>query len=337
MWTDLEIIKDLHWYTKGAVNGYFNRAKTFSTTVPVYNYLNPDDESMSSNIPGNGLDAAMDQTIYQNLYSYLGYNRAFGKHTVGLQGGYSIEKQNYYYLQGSRPQFSSGILQELNAGNADPQYNSGTSDAWAIASFFGRANYSFQNKYLFEANLRYDGSSRFSSDRRWGVFPSFSAAWRVTEEKFMANVKQGNWLNDLKIRSSWGQLGNQNIGLYPYQALINIGANYPFGSSLTTGAYQSALNNENITWETTTMTDIGLDAVLFNNLTLTVDAYRKYTKDILRSAQVTGIVGLSSPIVNDGDMSNTGLEVALNYRNRISKGWLSGMSYGAGFNQRLQQ
>lgn len=332
LWADLEIMDNLHWYTKGAVNGYFNRGKTFSTTVQVYDYLNPANASLSSNIPGNGLDEAMDQTIYKNLFSYLNYSKTFGKHTAGIQAGYSIERQDYYYLQGSRPNFSIGTLQQLNAGNADPQYNSGTSNTWAIASFFGRANYNFQNKYLFEANVRYDGSSRLSPDRRWGVFPSFSAGWRVTEEKFMEKVKRGNWLNDLKIRGSWGQLGNQNIGLYPYQALINIGGNYPFGSTLTTGAYQSALNNPSISWETTTMTDIGLDAVLFGHLDLTIDAYKKVTKNILRNAQLTGLVGLSSPIVNDGAISDVGLELALNYRNSISQGVFSGFSYSGGLN-----
>lgn len=332
LWADLEILKGLHWYTKGAVNGYFTRGKTFSTTIPVYNYFYPDSAGLSSNIPGNGLDEAMEQTIYKNLFSYLNYEKSFGEHQIGAQFGYSQEEQNYYYLEATRPNFSTPSLQELNAGDATPQFNSGTSNTWALASYFGRLKYNFSDKYLFEANLRYDGSSRLASNKRWGIFPSFSAGWRVTQESFMQNIKQSGWLNDLKLRGSWGQLGNQNIGLYPYQSLINIGGNYPFGGNLTTGAYQNALNNQDITWETTTMSDIGMDAVLFRHLSVTFDAYKKSTTDILRNAQVTGVVGLSAPVINRGAMTNDGLELALNYRNNVDKGMLQGLSYNIGFN-----
>lgn len=332
IWADLEIFKDLHWYTKGAANAFFNRGKTFSSTVTVYDYLNPENQGLSSNIPGNGLTQSMDETVYKNVFSYLRYTKTIGQSNVSIQGGYSLEKQDYYYLQGDRPDFSNSSTPELNAGNADPQFNNGYSNAWAISSFFGRANYDYRGKYLLEANLRYDGSSRLSPKSRWGLFPSFSGGWRITQENFMQGITSKGWLNDLKIRGSWGQLGNQNIGLYPYQALINIGANYPFGGSLTTGAYQSALNNENITWETTTMTNIGIDAVLFKRLNITIDAYKKYTKDILRNAQVTGLVGLSAPVINDGAMSNTGLELALSYNNSIKSGSLKGFNFNAGFN-----
>lgn len=330
-WADLEIIDRLHWFTKVAVNGTFNRNKSFAAEVPVYNYFNPDNLGFSSSIPGTGLNESMDQTIYKNLYSYLTYNHAFGKHEISVQGGYSMEQDNYYFLQASRPSYSVGSLQELNAGDATPQYNSGTSNAWALESFFGRANYNYQNKYLFEANVRYDGSSRLSPDSRWGIFPSFSAGWRITEEKFMENIKK-SWLTDLKIRGSWGQLGNQNIGLYPYQSLINIGTNYPFGSNLQTGAEQSALNNPSISWETTTMSDIGFDATLFKHLNVTFDAYKKLTTNILRSAQITGIVGLSAPTINSGAMSDVGLELAVKYSNTVQYGALEGLTYNAGFN-----
>lgn len=331
LYTDLEIVKGLHWYTKGAINGSFGRNKTFSSTVPVYSYFEPDNASLASYIPGNGLSTDMNQTIYTNIFSYLDYVKSISEHEFGIQVGYSQEENNYYYLKGSRPNYSTDILQELNAGDSDPQYNEGTSNAWGLQSIFGRVKYNYASKYLFEANIRYDGSSRFSKDTRWGVFPSFSAAWRISEENFMQEVKS-SWLSDLKLRASWGQLGNQDIGLYPYQSLIKIGNNYPFGGTLTTGAYQSALNNQNISWETTTMSNIGIDITLFDKLSATLEAYQKETTDILRSAQVTGTVGLSAPTINDGAIKNTGLELTLNYRDNVKSGALKGLSYGAMFN-----
>jgi len=332
LWTDLEIIKGLHWYTKGAINGYFTRSKTFSSAIPLLNYLYPDSASLSSNIPGNGLTESMTETIYKNLFSYISYDKSFQRHQFGLQLGYSQEEQDYQYLMGARTSYSTDVLHEINAGDATPQYNGGTSNAWALQSFFGRLKYNFGGKYLFEANMRGDGSSRFADGHKWGYFPSFSAAWRMTEEPFMQRMKESGWLSDAKLRASWGQLGNQNIGLYPYQSLVNIGANYPFGNNLVTGAYQSGLNNENITWETTTMSDIGLDLTLLKHLNITVDAYKKYTADILRTAQVTGVVGLSAPTINDGAMTNVGLEFSVNYRNNVSSGALQGLAYNMGFN-----
>src|SRR6218665_1026371 len=332
-WADLKITKGLNWYTKGAVNGYFGRNKTFSATIPLYNYLDPKNEVLSSNVPGNGLEQSMDQTQYMNIYSYLNYEQTFGEHLAGLQAGFSQEKQDYYILQGSRPNFSAGgVLQELNAGDTSPQYNSGTSNAWALQSFFGRLRYNYAEKYIIESNLRYDGSSRLSKQKRWGLFPSFSFAWRLTEENFMKGVQQGGFINDTKIRLSWGQLGNQNIGNYPYQSLVNLGGNYPFGSTLNSGAYRSALNNENITWETTAISNFGLDLILFKHLNITFEAYQKETTDILRSAQITGVVGLSEPTVNSGAMRNRGLELAINYGNKIKGNLKNEITYNLGFN-----
>jgi len=332
LWADLKIAKGLNWYTKGAVNLYSSRNKTFSTTVPVYSYLDPDNATLSSNIPGNGLEQSMDQTLYKNIYSYLNYEKTFGEHLAGLQAGFSQEQQDYYYLQGSRPNFSTASLQELNAGDPSPQYNSGTGNTWALQSFFGRLRYNYAEKYIFESNLRYDGSSRLSKDKRWGLFPSLSLAWRLMEENFMTGIKQRGVLNDAKIRLGWGRLGNQNIGNYPYQPLLNIGNGYPFGSTLSAGAYQSALNNQDITWETTAMSNIGLDLVLFKHLNITFDAYEKETTNILRSAQLTGEVGLSEPTVNSGAMRNRGLELALSYANSIKRNWKHEIKYNVGFN-----
>ena len=163
--------------------------------------------------------------------------------------------------------------------------------------------------------MRYDGTSRISSENRWGIFPSFSAGWRITEEDFIKDLNL-NWLNNAKIRASWGQLGNQNIGLYPYQAMIAGVSNYPFDKKTETVGYQQkAYANRDIKWETTTITDVGFDLQVFNGLNVTFDWYKKVTSDILRKSQVSNILGLEAPTVNSGEVENKGFEIAFNYNN----------------------
>lgn len=333
LWLDLKLFKGLNWYTKGAVNGYFNRNKVFGATIPTYNFLYPDSMALSNNIPATGLNEFMDQTIYKSIYTYLNYDNSFGAHHLGVQAGYSQEEQDSSLISGSRPSFSTGsTLQELNAGDATPQFNRGTSNAWALRSVFGRAKYDYQGKYLFEFNVRYDGSSRLAPQNRFGVFPSASAGWRIGEERFMEVLKDRGIVNDMKLRASWGKLGNQNIGNYPYQSLVSLGNPYPFGNTLQTGAYVSNLNNEQITWEETTMSDVGLDLTMFNHFNLVFDIYRKQTDNILRTAQVAYVVGLNPPTINSGAMRNTGMELAISYNNSIKSGAMKDFTYNIGFN-----
>ena len=198
-------------------------------------------------------------------------------------------------------------------------------------SVFGRFNYNYKERYLFEANMRYDGTSRISSENRWGIFPSFSIGWRLTEEDFVKNLNW-SWLNNFKVRASWGQLGNQNIGLYPYQAMIESVNNYPFDKTNETVAYQQkAYANRDIKWETTTITDVGVDMQVFDGLNVTFDWYKKVTSDILRSSQVSALLGMTAPTVNNGEVQNTGIEVAFNYSNMIQSGIFEGLQYNAGF------
>jgi TonB-linked SusC/RagA family outer membrane protein len=226
-------------------------------------------------------------------------------------------------MYGYRKGLPNEYLMELDAGSQDGQSVSGTSYEWALQSFFGRMNYNYKGKYLAEVNFRYDGSSRFHKDNRWGVFPSFSAGWRVSEEEFAKNI---DWLTNLKIRGSWGKLGNQEIGNYPYQSVLRLGYDYPFGA-MESGARQSALVNENITWETTEITDIGFDLDLGNGLfSLTFDYFEKTTSDILRGAQVMGHVGLTAPTINGGEMKNTGFDLAASHRKKVGD-----FSYGINF------
>jgi len=335
-WVEVQFNKDFSWYTKGAVNATFDKYKDFRSQVPEYNFKT--NELATSLDLGSGLTVQDQQTIYTNLYSYLNYGHTFNGHSIKVQAGYSIEQSHYQYLSGYRKEFPSPDLRELNAGSPSIQSTNGTGNQWGLMSYFGRLNYNYKERYLLEANVRYDGSSKFNTGNRWGVFPSFSAGWRVTEEPFFKALEL-NWVDNLKIRGSWGKLGNQNIVIngyginYPYQALLNLTGNYSFdNSSLTTGVAQTNLNNPYIKWETTIMTDAGLDLTIFKNFTLTADWYKKRTIDILRQSQVTAIVGLGAPVINDGIVENTGIELGFSYNNTVKDGTFRGLTYSAGVN-----
>lgn len=328
-WTEFHLGENLTWYTKAAVIGDFERSRDWRPSVPLYNYITG--EFMTDlDVGGRGLNVNSNHNLYTNLFSHLTYEKSFqDRHNFSVQVGYSREENRYEFLTGYRESFTSTVLRELNAGSPAVQNASGSSNEWGLQSYFGRMGYNFDERYLLEVNMRYDGSSRLSPSNRWGVFPSISAGWRLTEEPFIAN-RGITWLDDMKIRASYGELGNQNIGLYPYQDILVFTGAYPFNNSnLTPGVAQTRLSNENILWETTKITDIGMDVVLFNGLGLTVDWYRKTTSDILRESQLAGVVGLSPPTINNGVMQNTGIEVNLNYRNYIKEGSLQGLNYEA--------
>jgi len=329
-WIEVLLLKNLTWYTKAAVNANFDKYHDFRPPLQLYNFRT--NQFMATLDLGGGLEVQDQQTIYTNLYSYLSYDRTFGAHNFKLQGGYSAEQSTYQYLKASRKQFSTDKLTELDAGSPAIQYANGTQNGWGLLSFFGRFDYNYKEKYLFEANMRYDGSSKLTPGSRWGVFPSFSAGWRLTEEEFIKELDLG-WLNNFKLRGSWGKLGNQNIGNYPYQSILNFTGNYSFDdASLTSGAAQLNLANPAIKWETTTITDVGLDMTLIQGLNVTADWYKKRTTDILRPSQVTGVVGLNAPTINDGTMDNTGVELGISYNHLIKDGALKGLNYTIGGN-----
>lgn len=327
-WFEVQLTKHLSWYTKAAVNATFDKYNDFRPPLQLYNFKT--NEFMTTLDLGGGLEVQDQQNIYTNLYSYLNYERTFGGHGFKLMAGYNNESSTYQYLKAARRNFPTDDLRQLDAGSPSVQYANGTQNGWALMSFFGRFNYNFKDRYLLEANLRYDGSSRLTPVSRWGTFPSFSAAWRVTEESFMKNLHPG-WLDNLKIRGSWGKLGNQNIGNYPYQSILSFTGNYSFDdASLNTGVAQEQLANPGIRWETTTISDIGLDIDIFKGWNVTADWYKKRTTDILANAQVTGAVGLQPPTINNGTLDNTGIEVGLAYNHLVQRGALKGLNYTIG-------
>ncbi|PIQ19866.1 MAG: SusC/RagA family TonB-linked outer membrane protein [Cytophagales bacterium CG18_big_fil_WC_8_21_14_2_50_42_9] len=197
-------------------------------------------------------------------------------------------------------------------------------------SYFGRLNYNFKETYLINATLRADGSAKFGSNNRWGYFPSVSTGWVISNESFMANTQ--NWLSYLKLRGSWGQVGNQDIGYFQYLGLISyLNTNYIFGSEegvLTSGAYPSRLPNEDIKWEASEQTNFGFDARFFNGkLTANFDWYKKTSKDWLIVAPILATAGANPPYINGGNVTNKGVELALNYSSNIGE-----FNYSVGVN-----
>lgn len=259
---------------------------------------------------------------YTTLEALVNYEKQIQKHDIRILAGTSVEQAVNRSLDGYRNTFPNNFLYQLGAGDASTATNGSGLEEYALVSFFGRANYSFNDRYLLEGNVRYDGSSRFAKDNRWGFFPSVSAGWRISEEDFWKNSKISDAFDNLKLRVSYGVLGNQNIGVYPYQQTYDLGHNYVFGNpaSLIPGTYVSSYKNQNITWEKTAITNVGLDFGLFNGmLNGSVEYFYKYTSDILASVEVTNIMGRSVGQSNVGAVSNKGIEVNLSYNGRIGK------------------
>ncbi|MDR1171689.1 MAG: TonB-dependent receptor [Bacteroidales bacterium] len=256
-----------------------------------------------------------EDNLHLTVYQTLVWTRSFDNtHNFDALFGMSyedLEDRNFY---ARREGYLGDGLHELDAGSTNPGVG-GTSSTSRLISYFGRINYNYREKYLLEGNFRYDGSSRFAKGNRWGFFPSFSAGWRLDRESFMTDIA---WLNLLKVRASWGQLGNQEIALFRYVDLIDSGENYSFGGTVNGGVAVTSYNDPAITWETTSITNIGLDANLFRNrLGVVVEWFDKQTTDILRQVNLPGQVGnLNGPIRNIGEVSNKGLEIGLNYRHR---------------------
>ncbi|MBL1409271.1 SusC/RagA family TonB-linked outer membrane protein [Sphingobacterium faecale] len=288
--------------------------KTFKNTIQTY-YA---DGSKAYMVPQkNSLTERYGQYWYNNFRAVLNYEKEIGNgHNIAAMGGYQQEDQDDNWLLGYRENFQFPEFQEINSGGTENQSTEGNASQWSLRSFFGRLNYSFKGKYLFEVNGRYDGSSRFATGKKYSFFPSFSAGWRMSEEEFMQPLKP--IISDAKLRASWGQLGNQEIGLYPFSAFMTIGANnYTYGSAIATGAALNNMANSEIKWETTEMTNLGLDIVLWKNLSITADYYYRKTHDILLQLDIPKVLGLKSPFQNAGVVENKGWDLTVAYKNSI--------------------
>lgn len=269
--------------------------------------------------PVNRIDSRDYVNRYQNVTFHADFERKIQEHAFKILGGYSQEWNRSDYLQASRQGVVTESLPVIDIGTTN-QLNSGNASHWAIRSLFGRANYSFKNRYLLEANFRYDGSSRFSSNNRWGTFPSVSAGWRISEESFMKQFKPT--VSDLKLRASWGKLGNQYVSssLYPYLSTLEPIGTMPIGGVLTSAFAQRRAANPNLSWESVDMKNIGIDAGFLNSrLSLTFDYFVKVTDDILLTVPLPDVLGVSAPPVNAGSVENKGWEFNAGWSDRIGQ------------------
>ncbi|WP_236973464.1 SusC/RagA family TonB-linked outer membrane protein [Membranihabitans maritimus] len=264
------------------------------------------------------------ESFTNNINFIANYRKSIGLyHNFKAMAGYEFIKFDNRIFMASREGFTLENLEELDAGSQSNLQNAGSSSAFALQSGFGRLNYNFDGKYLLEANLRYDGSSRFAKGNKYGLFPAFSVGWRLSEENFMESV---DFISSLKLRASWGQLGNQEIGTYPYLATVNLGQDYMIGGQPQPGASQLALANRNITWESTTTSNIGLDIGLFNErMTFSGEYYVRNTEDILLRLPIPGIIGRTAPYQNAGEVQNIGWDVSLGIQDNIGQDFQYGV------------
>ena len=298
------------------------------SAIGAYTYTNGEERTYRSTMKLSGdrvlgpseLKHKMGKTIYKTFQATAEYNKTIGGHTFGILAGYSWEQEDYRYVQGSRDKFPGNDLPYLNAGSPDNQKSEGTGNAWAIQSGFGRLRYNFNERYLFESTVRYDGSSRFPQSKKFGFFPSVAAGWRLSEENFFKENESLGFISNLKLKVSWGRLGNHNIGNYPYQSVYELGQNYPFGDTYTQGAAVTTAVDPTIKWEETETIDGGLEAVFWNGL-LSVNAsyFNRRTYDILYkpSGSVSTILGQKISEMNTGELKNFGWEFEVGHRNKI--------------------
>lgn len=259
------------------------------------------------------------------LSTNLSWNKSFGKHDASAIVGFEAYDYHYKTSYMAKSQFSNAILSEFN-NIVDMSSITGSSSSYSTAAVFGRASYAYDGRYMAEVNFRYDASSRFASESRWGFFPSVSGGWRLNKEPWMEDI---SFIDNLKLRASWGKLGNHSIGNYDYISKYSSGYNYVFGDDVLTSGYLATLSNDALEWETTTTTDIGLDfASLGNRLTFETDFYNKYTDGILASAILSSSLGTkSAPKTNMYSILNRGIEFTLGWKD--SKG---DFSYGISAN-----
>lgn len=267
-----------------------------------------------------------DRNLRNLLTGTVTFDKTFGSHGIKVLAGYQQEDFRNDGHRGERENFAFPDYPVLDAGGEENQKAYGWAYEWALQSIFGRVNYDYQGKYLFEASMRYDGSSRFAKGNRWGVFPSFSVGWRISEEGFWDSVR--DVVDNLKVRASWGQLGNQNVmkpdqwgnlntvDYYPFSSDVNLATKYVFDKAVYSGAAITDMANTNITWETTTDVNIGLDATLFGKLNITADYFQRKTKDILLKLNVPLIIGMNAPSQNAGEIENKGWEIGATYTDR---------------------
>lgn len=326
---DIKPIEGLKISGQGILNRYEYKGKSYNALVPNVTNFITGNEIAGTGVYTNGMSMNWQSDMRLQYLATVEYTKAIANHDFKGLLGSSFENYKFQALSGSRKNFPIDGLEDMSAGStaaADLTNGAGMHDN-KLMSYFGRLNYAYNNKYLFEANMRADASSNFHKNNRWGYFPSFSAGWKMNEEEFLQDI---SWLQNLKLRGSWGQLGNiNNVGYYDYFQTYSILPSYNFDNVAVTGLRESKPANPNLTWETVSMTNIGVDANFWNGkLGLVADYYIKETKDILLAYNTPFEIGLNqNPSQNIGSVRNNGFELTLTHNNKIGE-----VRYDVGFN-----
>lgn len=296
LFADINIWKGLSFHTE--YGGSYNYNNHYQFT-PSYDYGLYNQQSSSSRNASNGSN--------YSFKNYFTYNAKFGKHDFSLMAGHEAQENTWESLSGSRSDFFLNSVHELDAGDALTAKNGSSKSSGAIESYFGRFNYSFDDRYLLTATVRSDGSSNFGPNNRWGTFPSVAVAWKIKNESFLKNVTA---IDNLKLRLGWGAVGNQSAGSYAYGVAM---ASAP--SIWGTGFYAGNYANANLKWEETNAYNVGLDInLLGNRIEFIAEAYYKNTDNLLMQAALPDYVNgiIRAPWVNAGAMVNKGMEFTLN-------------------------
>ena len=321
LYAQIELFKGLKYKLNLTPDFSFERYK---------NYLNKYDFGLATNSITQLTERQRRRRniLVENL---LTFDRTFGEPKISALAGYTYQDSRFRHIQAYGEGLPQG-LEEIDAATTN-RSNEGNSWRSVLTSILGRVFYSYQNKYLFTATIRRDGSSKFGKNNRYGYFPSFSLGWNVAEEKFMENV---HWLDQLKLRGGYGVLGNQEIDNYQYSSTITTGINYPDGNGgLLQGAFPKNFANPDIKWEETAMTNVGIDFMAFNNrLSLTADYYVKNTKDILLTVPIPiSSGGANDPIRNAGKIRNNGFEFNLGWMDQPNPDISYGINLIGSFNK----
>jgi len=307
LFAEVTLAKGLTFKSSGGIQAQFWDSRTWS---PKYNY-----EPIPQ--PSSYLSEQYNKSITLNWDNYFTYDVRFNQmHHLTAMLGTNAQHNQTNWISGNVQGFASDVTQQLNNGTINPNVN-GTGSEWALASYFGRINYEYANKYLFTGTLRRDGSSRFGENNKWGTFPSASVAWRISNEKFLQNA---SFINDLKIRAGYGVTGNQNIGNYSFASSLT-SAVYAFNGNVVPAEIAMVMANPNVQWESVEQSNIGIDATLFQQrISFTIDAYLKNTSKMLVPMPVpisTGYSDIIVPYINTGKVQNKGIEIALSSKNFI--------------------
>ncbi len=278
------------------------------------NYLASQRLNEEVNLSQSLLNQSSDKEIFKTMQFTAEYSKDLELHDFSVLVGYSFENEELSFFSGYRQDFASNDYTVLDLGSAENQQAGGYDAEWALQSFFSRLRYSFKERYLAEVTVRYDGSSRFPENNKYALFPSAALGWRISQEDFMKDV---SYISNMKLKASWGILGNQNIGNYPYQTVLESDRNYGLGGGLATGAAYETYKDPDIKWESTETTDIGIETGFFDNrLTFDATYFKRETTDVLfkPTSSVSAVLGVDISETNTGALKNTGWEFDLGYR-----------------------